>query len=155
MEAICLQIPTTLVGIDTPTTGYHSDCYGNFTKHLDRVAKLLASLEPMASTPRHSPRKKSSPVKSPLSPQTRLFPEKCIFAGLSGKGYPLIPDTGVPCHVSHFQTLSKVVILHGESSTCFCNFHLLAVAARQISCAMDTITLYVDLFISATCFSSP
>ena len=99
MEAICLQIPTTLVGIDTPTTGYHSDCYGNFTKHLDRVAKLLASLEPMASTPRHSPRKKSSPVKSPLSPQTRLFPEKCIFCRSKWKRVPTDTRYGgsVPC----------------------------------------------------------
>ena len=84
MADVCKQIPHSLVGIDTSCTGYNKSCYKRFIMNLDR---LKVESVPIPKTPpmRHSPRKNKSSTPHVLSPETRLFPDTCIFCDCRNK----------------------------------------------------------------------
>ena len=65
--------------IDTNKVGYHRECYSHFTSHQDKLVCHRESAPSSPPRPQRTPEKKPTPIKSPLSPQFRLFPEKCVF----------------------------------------------------------------------------
>ena len=82
MNNICDKIPSTLEGLPLKTTGYHQNCYKNFTMNLGRLknSKASGSSESSSSQIKVSLRHHKSP--SNQSDGTRcsfLFPNHCIF----------------------------------------------------------------------------
>ena len=74
--------------IDTNKVGYHRERYSHFTSHQDKLVCHRESAPSSPPRPQRTPEKKPTPIKSPLSPQFRLFPEKCVFCESKCKRVP-------------------------------------------------------------------
>ena len=106
MKALCDAITESLAGIDTDNPGCHNFCYAKFTKNLDR---LKTQHTPNKSPPRkrHSPRKMCTPSKTPLSPESRIFPEN-VYSVTKKKSVRM-----VSMNIAENLQFSEIDLLHG------------------------------------------